>query len=92
MTLFHFLVPFSMNLISIIIVVISISRYRSTFQPRCTFEQYLKVQMKKHQHHLIALGGLLLLAIPRLIISFISECMKSPRNSGLFLTREHMQV
>ncbi|CAF1125341.1 unnamed protein product [Adineta steineri] len=50
-------------------------RSRLTIQPRLTFKEYL--QLKQHKSHLIALCPLVVLALPRLIISFITECMKS---------------
>ncbi|CAF4479655.1 unnamed protein product, partial [Didymodactylos carnosus] len=61
------------------------TRSRVTVQARLSFKEHLKVQFKQHKHHLIASCTLALLALPRLIISFIGECMKSPRNSWLFL-------
>jgi hypothetical protein len=84
-TLFHFLIPFSINSLSMIIVVILIARSRSTVQRRLSFIQHFKLQFKEHKHHLLATCALVFLALPRLILSFISGCMKSPRNSWLFL-------
>ncbi|CAF4480942.1 unnamed protein product [Didymodactylos carnosus] len=84
-TLFHFLIPFSINIISIIFIVITIARSRSNTQLRLSFKKHLRLQLKQHKHHLVASYGLILLALPRLTISFISGCMKSPHNSWLFL-------
>jgi uncharacterized Tic20 family protein len=84
-TLLHFLIPFSMNLISPIITIILMARSRSTLQPRTSFKEHLQQQFYQHKHHLIASCALLVLALPRLIISFISGCMKSPRDPWLFL-------
>ncbi|CAF5028727.1 unnamed protein product, partial [Rotaria sp. Silwood1] len=53
----------------------------NSIQPRLSFKELLPVQFKQNKHHLIASCALVLLALPRLIISFISGCMKSPRNS-----------
>ncbi|CAF4059775.1 unnamed protein product [Adineta steineri] len=85
-TLFHFLLPLLINIISTIYIIISISRSRLTIQPRLTFKEHLQLQLKKHKSHLIALCTLVFLALPRLIISFISGCMKSPYHSWLFLS------
>ncbi|CAF1145214.1 unnamed protein product [Adineta steineri] len=79
-TLFHFLLPLLIN------IIISISRSRLTIQPRLTFKEHLQLQLKKHKSHLIALCTLVFLALSRLIISFISGCMKSPYHSWLFLS------
>ncbi|CAF1342462.1 unnamed protein product [Adineta ricciae] len=84
-TLFHFLPPFSINFISTIIIIITVARNRSTIQSRLTYVEHLKLQLKEHKHHLIASFALVLLGLPRLIISFVSGCMKSPNNSWLFL-------
>ncbi|CAF1581473.1 unnamed protein product, partial [Didymodactylos carnosus] len=54
-------------------------------QPRKLFKEHLRQQFHQHKHHLFASCVLVLLALPRLIISFISECMKSPRDPWLFL-------
>ncbi|CAF1451906.1 unnamed protein product [Adineta ricciae] len=85
-TLFHFLVPFAINLISTVIIIISIARNRSTIQTRLSYLEHLKLQLKEHKHHFIASFTLILLGLPRLVISFISGCMKSPSNSWLFLS------
>ncbi|CAF1399962.1 unnamed protein product [Adineta steineri] len=53
-------------------------RSRLTIQPRLTFKEHLQLQLKQHKSHLIALCTLVFLALPRLIISFITECMKLP--------------
>ncbi|UJR16910.1 hypothetical protein I4U23_003808 [Adineta vaga] len=83
--LFHFLTPFTINIISIFLIIISMARSRATIQPKLTFKQHFQLQFKQHTHHLITSCALILLALPRLIISFITGCMKSPRNSWLFL-------
>ncbi|CAF1481998.1 unnamed protein product, partial [Adineta ricciae] len=85
-TLFHFLIPFIINSCSIIIVVILTSRSRSLVQSSLSFMEHFKLQFKEYKHHFIASCALVLLALPRLIISFISGCMKSPNKSWLFLS------
>ncbi|UJR06601.1 hypothetical protein I4U23_010885 [Adineta vaga] len=86
-TLFHFLIPFTINFIStIIIIIILLAHHRSTIQPRLSYIEHLKIQFKEHNHHFIASLILVILGLPRLIISFISGCMKSPNYSFLFLS------
>jgi hypothetical protein len=77
MAISHVLIPFLINLFSTIFIIISSARSRSTAQRRLT--------LKQHRHLLIASCALMLLVLPRLIISFISGCVKSPRHSWLFL-------
>ena len=84
-TFFHFLIPFSINLISTIIIIFSIAHSRSTLQPRLSYKEHLHLQIGQHKHSLIASCVFILLALPRLIISFINGCMKSPNHSWLFL-------
>ncbi|CAF2695456.1 unnamed protein product [Rotaria sp. Silwood2] len=84
-TLVHFLIPFSINLICTIFMIYSIARSRFTIQPKLSFAEHFKLQLKQHKHRLIASFILVLLALPRLIISFINGCMKLPRNSWLYL-------
>ena len=48
--------------------------------------EHLKLQFKEHKHHFIASFTLVLLGFPRLVISFMSGCMKSPSNSWLFIS------
>ncbi|CAF1232070.1 unnamed protein product [Adineta ricciae] len=83
--LFHFLIPFLINLISTIMIILLMARSRSTIQNLTTFNEHLKQQFHKYKHHFIALCLLLILTLPRLIISFISGCMKSSTNPWLFL-------
>ncbi|CAF4455972.1 unnamed protein product [Rotaria sp. Silwood2] len=84
-TLFHFVVPFSVNIISTILTIkhIAISRWQT--QNTIPFGVHLRRYFNHHRHHLFASCALILLALPRLIISFISGCMKSPRNPWLYL-------
>ncbi|CAF3179397.1 unnamed protein product [Rotaria sp. Silwood2] len=84
-TLVHFLIPFTINLISILFIIILIARFRLSSQPALSFRKHLQLQVKQNKHHLIASCALVFLALPHLIISFITGCMKSPRYSWLFL-------
>jgi hypothetical protein len=85
MNIFHFIVPFILNLISPIILITKISHQQSILQPHRTYKQILQEQLRQHRHLLIAPVVLVILALPRLIISFLSKCMKSADNSWLFL-------
>ncbi|CAF2943632.1 unnamed protein product [Rotaria sp. Silwood2] len=80
-TLTHFLIPFAINALSVLFINIYIARSRSISQPRFSFRTHLKLQFKQNKHHQIASSVLVLLALPRVIISFATGCMKSPRSS-----------
>ncbi|CAF4061131.1 unnamed protein product [Adineta steineri] len=84
-TFVHFLMPFLINLLSIIFIIISLARSRSNLQTRLSFIDHLRSQLKQHKSHLIASFVFISLALIRLILSFTSGCMKSPNNSWLFL-------
>jgi hypothetical protein len=73
MNIIHFAIPFLANIISAVVVINS-------------FYSNLWYQLKKHKHLLIGSIGLVLLALPRLLLRFFLDCLKSPRDSiALFL-------
>ncbi|CAF4395012.1 unnamed protein product [Rotaria sp. Silwood2] len=82
---FHFLAPFAINLISTIILITKISRQQSNVHPNQTYVEHLKKQIQEHKHLFTAPVMLVILATPRLIISFVSKCMKSTNDAWLFL-------
>ncbi|CAF1466728.1 unnamed protein product [Rotaria sp. Silwood1] len=82
---FHFLTPFVINLVSVFILITKISRQQSNIHTNRTYIEYLKKNMREHTHLFIAPVILVILGIPRLIISFVSKCMKSTNDAWLFL-------
>jgi hypothetical protein len=85
MTLFHFLLPFSINVLCAIWLIILLARNRARAQRDRSYREHLKHQINQHRHLLIAPSLLILLSLPRLIISFISGCMRSARQPWLHL-------
>jgi hypothetical protein len=83
--IFHFLTPFVLNLSSALIIIITISRNRSRSKKKTIYTEHLREQLRQHRHLLISPVILIILNLPRLIISFISGCMKSARNPWIFL-------
>jgi hypothetical protein len=81
----HFIIPFCLNLISAIGIIILTAKQRSTSNTQYTFKQQLKEQFHLHKHLILSSLLLVILALPRLIISFLPNCMKSPREFKLFL-------
>ena len=81
----HLLITFLINITSTIIIIISISRRRASISTRQTYKKHLQEQSAVHKHIIIAPCVLVLFALPRVILSFISGCMKSARNPWLFL-------
>ena len=85
LNILHFSLPFSINCISAIVLIIVAARTRSNAQKKKPFKEHLHEQLQQHKHLLISPLILVVLAIPRLIISFLSGCMKSTQDSWLYL-------
>ncbi|CAF3266523.1 unnamed protein product [Rotaria sp. Silwood2] len=83
--IFHFCVPFLINILSAIIIIIKTTRQRTTVQTHQTYGKLLREQIQQHSHLLVAQILLVIFALPHLIISFVSGCMKSINDSWLFL-------
>jgi hypothetical protein len=83
--IFHFLVPFSINCGSALLVIIIAARTRSNSQKKKSFKEHLREQLQYHKHLLISPSILVLLALPRLVLTFLSGCMKTARDSWFYL-------
>jgi maltodextrin utilization protein YvdJ len=81
----HFLGPFMINLISSIILITKKSRQQAKIHKQRSYKEILIEQFKQNKHLLTAPIVLVILAFPRLIITFVSKCMKSSNDSWLFL-------
>ena len=85
MNIFHFSVPFIINCISASIIIVTVARTRSNSQKNKSFKKHLHKQLQNYKHLLVSPSILVALAVPRLIISFSSGCMKSARDSWFYL-------
>jgi hypothetical protein len=81
----HFIVPLCLNLISAIVIIVIAARNRSISRQQQNYKEHLKEQFQQHKHLLVSPLVLALLAVPRIIISLLTGCMKSARNPWLFL-------
>ncbi|CAF1497303.1 unnamed protein product [Adineta steineri] len=84
--LFHVLTPFIINILSAICITIQVFRIRVKTKKKSTYKKLLCIQVQQHKHLLISPCILILLSIPRLIISFLSGCMESVGTPWLYLT------
>ncbi|CAF3815544.1 unnamed protein product [Adineta steineri] len=84
--LFHVLTPFIINIFSAICITIQVFRIRVKTKKNSAYKKILYAQIQQHKHLLISPCTLILLSIPRLIISFLSGCMDSIRTPWLYLT------
>jgi hypothetical protein len=85
MNIFHFLIPFIINIISALIIIVMNTRQRARVQVQENYRELLNGQIEQHRSLLIGPTVLIILGIPRLIISHTSGCMKSPSDAWLFL-------
>ena len=83
--MFHFFAPFLINIIATILMTVVGAQQRLHLESDQNYHQLLLKQFQRHRHLLIAPIVLVLLALPRLIISFVSGCLKSAADSWLFL-------
>jgi hypothetical protein len=83
--IFHFCTPFVINLLSAIVIIIKTARLRATAKIEQNYREVLLDQLKQHKNLLISSVLLVILAIPRLIITFVSGCMKSANDAWPFL-------
>ncbi|CAF4339923.1 unnamed protein product [Rotaria sp. Silwood2] len=84
-TLFHSLTPCSINVISALWIITVLAHNRTGVQPDQSFQQHLQHQVQQHRHLLLTPCMVILLSLPRLIISFTSGCMRSAREPWLYL-------
>ncbi|CAF0862040.1 unnamed protein product [Adineta ricciae] len=83
--IFHFITPFLINLFSTMIMIRILVRRRARLRPHETYQRLLSEQFRQHLHLLLAPLLLIILAIPRLIISFVWGCMESNNDSWIYL-------
>ncbi|CAF1136461.1 unnamed protein product [Adineta steineri] len=82
---FHCCVPFIINIISTIVIILKTARRRSTLQKDLPYKQHIIEQLKQFKRLFISSFLLFILALPRLIIMFAAGCMKTNADSWLFL-------
>ncbi|CAF1056918.1 unnamed protein product [Rotaria sordida] len=82
---FHFIVPLTINYISTVSIIILIAQQKSKTRKQETYKQHLWQQFHKHKHRLLSSFILGIIALPRLVISLMSNCMKSARNPWLYV-------
>ena len=84
-TLFHFLAPFSIHVITALRIIKKIAHRRSIVQPEQPYQTHFQQEFHRHQHLLFAPSMLILLSLPRLIISYMKGCMRSAREPWFYL-------
>ena len=72
----HLILPFLINLISAIVIIVMSTRKQAAVKKNKKYRQILSEQIEQHRNLLIGPCVLVLLGIPRLIIAFSSACHK----------------
>jgi len=87
-TLFiHLVIPFLANLFSALFIIFGTARRRSNAQTnKKSFKEHVVDQIREHKQLLISPFILLLLALPRLIMSLVSGCVDPSENPWLYLS------
>ena len=81
----HFIGPFLINLISSILLITTKTRQQLKVHQNRSYKDVFREQFQQHKHLLTAPIVLVILAVPRLILMFISKCMKTSNDAWLFL-------
>jgi hypothetical protein len=83
--IFHFMIPFLINLLSPMMIIVNLARTHSNSRKKQTYTQHLKEQLHQKKHLIISSIINVILSIPRLIISFLTGCIQPKRDPWLFL-------
>ena len=82
---FHFLGPFAANLVSALLIIFGTVRQRSLTRSEHTYGEELRRQLREHKQLLISPVVIVLLSLPRLLISLISGCLDVSRHPWFYL-------
>lgn len=82
---FHTLVPFSINILSTIYIIIGSIRRRVRVRNEQSYNRNVRAQLKEHRHLIISPLILAALSSPRVILSLFSACVRTYRDPWLYL-------
>lgn len=83
---FHLIFPFIANLLSALYIIFGAARQRSQARTMKTYKEHVVEQLNEHKQLIISPVILLVLSLPRLIISLVSGCMDASKNPWLYLS------
>ncbi len=83
---FHLVAPYIANLFSALFIIFGAARQRSVARTDYTFREHVKKQFSEHKQLIISPVVLLVLSMPRLIISLLPGCAKTSENLWLYLS------
>ncbi|CAF1418907.1 unnamed protein product [Adineta steineri] len=82
----HLIGPFIANLFSALFIIFGTARQRSLAQTSQNYIAHIREQLSEHKQLVISPAILLILSIPRLIISLLSGCVKVSDKPWLYLS------
>ncbi|CAF3806881.1 unnamed protein product [Adineta steineri] len=82
----HLIGPFIANLFSALFIIFGTARQRSLAQTSQNYIAHIREQLGEHKQLVISPAILLILSIPRLIISLLSGCVKVSDKPWLYLS------
>ncbi|CAF3704777.1 unnamed protein product [Adineta steineri] len=82
---FHLVGPFIVNLFSALFIIFGGAHQRSMARTNQSFKEHVQEQFREHKQLIISPIVLLVLSIPRLIISLLPGCAKTSENLWLYL-------
>lgn len=82
----HLTVPFVANLCSALFIIFGVARQRSVSRTGQTFSEHIREQFKEHKQLIISPVILLVLSIPRLIISLLPNCVNTSEDFWSYLS------
>ncbi|CAF1216350.1 unnamed protein product [Adineta ricciae] len=81
---FHLTVPFIANLFSALFIIFGTARQRSVARTNQSYQAHILQQLSEHKQLIVSPIILLILSLPRLIISLVSGCVDASNNSWLY--------
>jgi hypothetical protein len=81
MNIIHIVGPFLINIISTLCLIFITTKHRAKAQKKLSYRTHLCSQLHQHKYLIISPIVLIILALPRLILTFVIECIKSARDS-----------
>ncbi|CAF0897116.1 unnamed protein product [Adineta steineri] len=81
----HLIGPFIANLFSALFIIFGTARQRSLAQTSRSYIAHIREQLREHKQLVISPAILLILSMPRLIISLLSGCVKVSDKPWLYL-------
>ncbi|CAF0939088.1 unnamed protein product [Adineta steineri] len=82
---FHLVGPFIVNFFSALFIIFGGARQRSLARTNRSFREHIQEQFSEHKQLIISPIVLLVLSIPRLIISLLPGCVKTSEDLWLYL-------